>query len=163
MKHAFMILIIIGIHTATLSSVVAETGTVERTKKGAPRVVLIDSLADRYGGVIFHHEKHVSVAGRCSMCHHEHGNYETPVCRECHTLGVRDFRQTAEKGFLPCGKCHGTFNPEHPSMPGLKVAYHRACLQCHRGIANVGQDPKGCTELCHWQAQHGKQQASVRK
>ncbi len=46
---------------------------------------------------------------------------------------------------------------EHPDvqtkisrdMPGLKTAYHKQCFSCHRGMGNIGTDPKGCAEICH--------------
>jgi hypothetical protein len=34
-------------------------------------------------------------------------------------------------------------------MPGLKVAYHQKCFQCHWGMADVGVSPQSCTVMCH--------------
>jgi hypothetical protein len=33
--------------------------------------------------------------------------------------------------------------------PGLKIALHRTCFQCHKGMGDIGTDPKGCTQICH--------------
>jgi predicted CXXCH cytochrome family protein len=50
---------------------------------------------------------------------------------------------------MACKSCHSSYDPANPNMPGLKTAYHSQCFQCHRGMGNVGIDPKGCTVMCH--------------
>lgn len=114
-----------------------------------PGVVKLDSLKDKYESVTFDHPKHVSIAGDCGTCHHQHGTSGKLPCKDCHTLTPDTFKNSVANNFMACKNCHSTYNRDNPKMPGLKVAYHRTCFNCHRGMGNVGIDPKGCTELCH--------------
>ncbi len=109
----------------------------------------LDSISDKYEPVKFNHSKHISIAGDCGICHHQHGNNSTLPCKDCHSVAPSTFRNSVVNGFMACKNCHSAFNPDMPGMPGLKVAYHRTCFQCHRDMGNVGKDPKGCTEMCH--------------
>jgi hypothetical protein len=59
------------------------------------------------------------------------------------------FKTTTTSSFMACKNCHGALDPATPQMPGLKVAYHRQCFQCHLGMADVGVSPKSCTVMCH--------------
>lgn len=115
----------------------------------SPEMITIDSLSDKYGAVVFTHGRHTMMAGSCGSCHHEHGNSGTLPCKECHSLSPTAFKDSVTRNFMACKNCHGAYSPSDPKMPGLKVAYHTKCFQCHRGISNVGVDPKGCAELCH--------------
>ena len=110
---------------------------------------VLDSLKDAYSPVKFDHAKHTMIAGNCSTCHHEHGNSEALPCKQCHALTPATFKNSAVHGFMPCKNCHGAFDRDNAAMPGLKTAYHRRCFSCHRGMGNIGTDPKGCTEMCH--------------
>lgn len=84
----------------------------------APDVVYMDKLSKReegiYAGVVFPHKLHASMTemvGGCDTCHHR--NPEGPI--------------------LSCEACHGQpSNPGNLRQPGLKGAYHRQCLACHR-------------------------------
>ena len=116
-----------------------------------PEVVKLESLSDKYQSVTFDHTKHAALAGDCGMCHHEHGNNSKLPCKECHAVAPSVFKTSVTKSFQPCKSCHSAYNPAMPQLPGLKAAYHNACFQCHRGMGNVGTDPKGCTEICHAQ------------
>lgn len=84
------------------------------TKHG-PRVVLLDDLEDRYLPVPFDHQGHADMSrmGRgCVLCHHyTPEGLEHPACKTCHevTSGAGDI-----------------------TKPGLKGAYHRQCMGCHR-------------------------------
>ncbi len=113
-----------------------------------PGVRVLSSLVDQYGPVTFDHAKHVSLAGKCDVCHH-HANGAAATCAQCHNLSPAVFRKSVVSSFLPCSSCHSAPDPGNPSMPGLKVAYHQKCFACHRGMGDVGLAPKGCTELCH--------------
>lgn len=115
----------------------------------SPEVITIDSLTDKYEPVFFTHARHISMAGGCGTCHHEHGNSGTLPCKECHSLAPSAFKNSVTRSFIACKGCHGAYSAANPKVPGLKVAYHSNCFQCHRGMGNVGIDPKGCTELCH--------------
>ncbi len=115
-----------------------------------PGTVVLDSLVDLYGPVTFNHSMHAAYfASSCGDCHHQHGGYESQPCKGCHSLDAADFKKTVVQSFLSCQSCHGETNPSAPGMPGLKVAYHKQCFECHRGMGNVGKSPAGCTEQCH--------------
>ena len=78
-----------------------------------PDVVLIDQLSNQYVPVIFAHKLHAQMTemtGGCTLCHHFNPSQKIVRCRECHSVsGAEDFQK-----------------------PGLKGAYHRQCLNCHR-------------------------------
>jgi len=117
----------------------------------APDIITLDSLKDKYEAVFFTHERHISFAGKCDTCHHEHNNSGSMPCKSCHALDTAAFKKSVTHNFTACKGCHGAYAPENPRMPGLKTAYHSLCFQCHRDMGNVGKDPKGCAELCHAQ------------
>ena len=79
-----------------------------------PDVVVIDQLADLYGPVVFAHQIHASMAnmnGGCENCHHYSEDSGTiPPCRSCHATDLQEVDL---------------------SMPALKGAYHRQCINCH--------------------------------
>jgi hypothetical protein len=119
--------------------------------EGMPGVVSLDSLQGKYGAVRFDHALHTQMSEGCAQCHHTHGS-DNSRCKDCHSIGIDDFRGTVVRSFMACGTCHGEFDKESPGMPGLKVAYHSQCFGCHIGMGNVGNGPKGCTEQCHEKA-----------
>jgi len=114
-----------------------------------PGVRILDSIKDVYTPVKFDHPKHVSIAGNCSACHHEHGMADGLPCKQCHALTPQTFKNSVNHSFMPCKNCHTTADRDNASMPGLKTAYHKQCFTCHRGMGNIGTDPKGCAEICH--------------
>lgn len=80
-----------------------------------PTVVILGELEDVYLPVPFDHRGHADMAqmaGGCAVCHHytPQGS-EHPACKSCHEVG-------AQRGDI--------------RKPGLKGAYHRQCLSCHR-------------------------------
>jgi hypothetical protein len=80
----------------------------------APDSLLLDVLVNQYGAVRFNHKLHAEMAGMdrgCSQCHHFSPEGKIPPCSQCHG---------------------GEANPENLRQPGLKGAYHRHCLSCHR-------------------------------
>ena len=80
----------------------------------APDSMLLSELADTYEPVHFNHRLHAGMAemhDSCSTCHHYSPKGKIPACKECHT---------------PNG------DPTNLRQPGLKGAYHRQCLSCHR-------------------------------
>ncbi len=113
-----------------------------------PQMVLLDSISKDYEPVNFDHSSHTMYAEGCLVCHHEHPK-NADTCMNCHEVDSSFFKKTAKSYFIGCRNCHGEYDPSNPSMPSLKVAYHSKCFQCHRGMGNVGTDPKGCTEMCH--------------
>ena len=112
-------------------------------------IVKLDSIAKLYTAVRFDHPKHVAIAGDCGKCHHQHGNSASLPCRECHNITPATFKSSQKATFMACKNCHGSLDPAAPGMPGLKVAYHRQCFQCHRGMGELGESPKGCVLTCH--------------
>jgi hypothetical protein len=114
-----------------------------------PGVVTLDSISDEYEAVRFDHETHTAIAGNCGACHHEHGNNSSLPCKDCHDISPDIFKKSVINSFTACKNCHVDSDPENPAIPALKVAYHKTCFQCHRGMGNVGVDPKGCAEMCH--------------
>lgn len=80
----------------------------------APDVFILDQLSDIYVPVVFPHKLHASMENMsegCGVCHHHSESGKSQRCRECHSPGA---------------------NEENLSQPGLKGAYHRQCLGCHR-------------------------------
>ena len=116
---------------------------------GGPGVVKLDSISDKYGAVRFDHAKHTALAGDCGMCHHQHGTNGALPCKDCHSLSPANFKNSAVHSFMACKNCHSAYDPSNPGMPGLKTAYHIQCFKCHRGMAGIGEDPKGCAGMCH--------------
>ncbi|MBK5094201.1 MAG: cytochrome c3 family protein [Deltaproteobacteria bacterium] len=118
---------------------------------GMPETVTLGSLADRYEPVDFDHSGHVDMASGCGDCHHQHGTDQLLGCRECHSLDSSAFRRSVKvEMFRACRECHAGPSPKpDPARTGLAAAYHRACFRCHREVGSVGEDPKGCTEMCH--------------
>lgn len=80
----------------------------------APDSILLGYIADLYKPVRFDHKAHAGMAEmglKCATCHHYSPPGHIPPCRECHG---------------------GETNPNNLRQPGLKGAYHRHCLSCHR-------------------------------
>lgn len=93
----------------------------------APDVIILDELKDRYLPVPFDHKGHSSMAAMgkgCSICHHHTPEgLAYPACKSCHDA-------SPQKSDI--------------SKPGLKGAYHRQCLNCHREW-----DGESKCETCH--------------
>lgn len=97
------------------------------TPSEGPDVALLDQLRDMYEPVRFNHKLHAEMVGLgegCGTCHHYSPATRIPPCRECH-------------GDKPS-------SPVSLRQPGLKGAYHRQCMGCHR---EWNHDTK-CV-LCH--------------
>jgi len=103
----------------------------------APNVVLLDELEDRFLPVPFDHRGHADMAGMtrgCVLCHHfTPEGAAHPACKTCHEAAS---------------------NRADIHKPGLKGAYHRQCLNCHREWS----DDTKC-ELCH-RAKTGREDRS---
>jgi hypothetical protein len=83
------------------------------TPEHGPEVVLIDQLSKQYVPVVFAHKLHAQMtemSGGCALCHHFNPSHK----------------------ILPCRDCHNTPSPDNLAKPGLKGAYHRQCMNCHR-------------------------------
>ena len=94
---------------------------------------VIKNYDDLYDSVRFMHRKHAGLVKDCTVCHHripreEGDNYGQPATMS----------ELISKKILPksCATCHDhPFKPRKLHVPGLKGAYHRQCLDCHRGTA----------------------------
>jgi hypothetical protein len=92
-----------------------------------PDIVVLDELQDAYLPVPFDHKGHADMAEMtrgCVTCHHyTPEGQQHPACKACHEAGIK-----------------GT----GIRKPGLKGAYHRQCLNCHKDWT----DPSDCA-ICH--------------
>jgi hypothetical protein len=89
-------------------------GPVPAAATAVPDFFVIGELSQIYGTVLFPHRLHAEMeemAQGCDICHHNNPEGRILACKECHG---------------------GPSNPEHLGQPGLKGAYHRQCLSCHR-------------------------------
>ena len=72
-----------------------------------PKVLLLGSLSQVYEPVRFNHSGHVSTAGGCADCHHQHGSADVRSCKECHRIDPSVFQKNVNAGMLkPCRECH---------------------------------------------------------
>lgn len=106
--------------------------TVHHSANAGPVDVILNSIKgspDVYEPVKFAHRAHAKMSemsGGCVLCHHYNLTGDVLACRECHTVDA-----TSKNADL--------------SKPGLKGAYHRQCVNCHR---ESGLDTK-CDGSCH--------------
>lgn len=100
--------------------------TVYQKPEQTPAMIVIDQLSNRYGPVYFSHRIHAqmsTMSGGCETCHHH--NTSGPI--------------------LQCNSCHDASRQrEDISIPDLKGAYHRQCMDCHREWSHE----TGCN-TCH--------------
>jgi hypothetical protein len=116
-----------------------------------PDVVMLDQLSkteNLYEPVPFDHKAHAGmaqIAGKCQTCHHrtpENGATRAGAgAGATRVAGERGQEQAAKHP--ACRTCH---EPHRTDLrqPGLKGAYHRQCLNCHREWALANN----CT-VCH--------------
>jgi len=115
--------------------------TVHHSAEAGPAIVTLDKVTgspDVYEPVKFDHREHAKMSemsGGCVQCHHYNLSGNVLACRTCHDVN------TASKD-------------ADLSKPGLKGAYHRRCVNCHR---ESGLDTK-CDGSCH----HAKSAAGAR-
>jgi hypothetical protein len=106
--------------------------TVHASASSGPAEVVMNAIEgnpDVYEPVRFAHRAHASMAemsGGCARCHHYNLTGAVLACKTCHEPG-----QPSKTSDL--------------SKPGLKGAYHRQCVNCHR---ESGLDTK-CDGSCH--------------
>lgn len=91
-----------------------QMATVYARPESTPEVIKIEKLGERYGPVYFSHRIHAQMSemgGGCVSCHHF--NTTGPI--------------------LKCSHCHEPSRKRTDvSIPDLKAAYHRQCMDCHR-------------------------------
>ena len=101
--------------------------TVYQKPEQTPEIIVIDQLSKRYGPVYFSHRIHAqmsTMSGGCETCHHHNTSGPIMKCSNCH----QDSRQR-----------------EDISIPDLKGAFHRQCMDCHREWSHQ----TGCDNTCH--------------
>ena len=143
MKKAMIIVVALALSIGV--SAAGETTVGENV----PKVFILGSLSKVYEPVRFNHAEHISAAGGCADCHHQHGSVQVQTCSECHQIDPSVFKKNLNVGKLkPCGECHAP--SDQPGRIGLKTAYHQACFKCHKEDVGSGvKNLKGCTEMCH--------------
>src|SRR3990172_988875 len=103
-----------------------EVAEISTSTTGVPDIIPLDKLVGLYEPVSFPHKLHADMekmGSGCMVCHHHN-----PPGR-----------------ILSCGECHGgPSNPNNLGQPGLKGAYHRQCLGCHREWSH-----KTDCNICH--------------
>lgn len=93
---------------------------------------LVRAESDQYLAVRFNHGQHAARSGDCSRCHHRRPEADMPYSPNPETVR--------------CSACHqASFNPDFPERPGLRGAYHQACIPCHQQ-ERLG--PQTCND-CH--------------
>jgi len=100
--------------------------TVYQKPEQTSELIIIDQLNDRYGPVYFSHKVHAqmsNMSGGCEGCHHFNTSGPILICNSCH--------ETSRKRV-------------NVSLPDLKGAYHRQCMDCHREWSHE----TGCN-FCH--------------
>ncbi len=106
----------------------------------SPETVILDELEELYVPVVFAHKLHAGmskIGNGCTLCHHFTPTDQShPPCKECHSLKPSD-------GNL--------------RQPGLKGAYHRQCMNCHREWSHDTE-----CEVCHVKKAGGALAPSVR-
>ena len=107
-----------------------------------PETVVIEGLIDKYEASKLPHAKIVGkldeIVRESKLAGRFHGDTNA-LCSGCHhhsPVGIRP---------PPCRACHSKVDDPTRDRPGLKVAYHRQCVGCHRAM-NLTQ--QGCTD-CH--------------
>lgn len=110
-----------------------EAGPMEAEGEVAPDVFLLGELSDVYVPVVFPHKLHAEMPGMsqgCESCHHQNPPGRILSCKECHSRNS---------------------NQENLKQPGLRGAYHRQCLACHREWTHQTD----CV-VCHAKREAGK-------
>ncbi len=101
----------------------------------SPKILIIDTLANRYTPVVFQHRTHAAMAlmdGGCASCHHHNPPGKILACSACHVKGVKDKKL---------------------DRPSLKGAYHQLCVSCHRQWNDTWEKRSNCSTTCHQKAQ----------
>ena len=96
---------------------------------------IVNQYSDFYESVRFMHRKHANVLRDCSICHHHQPKKDGDM--EGEPMTWEKFRAN---GQLPvkCSECHKKpFDPNRLDVPGLKGAYHRLCIECHKETEQV--------------------------
>jgi hypothetical protein len=97
-----------------------------KPEEAGPDVLTMGDITSQYGPVLFAHKAHSQMSemsGGCYGCHHYNSTSMAILsCKECH----------------PKSRARADL-----SMPDLKGAYHRQCMDCHRQWTH-STDCNGC-------------------
>ena len=110
--------------------------TGHHTLNEAPKLIIIDTLSNKYGPVVFDHRIHAQMAqmnGGCKTCHHHNPPGKILACSACHKPGEKNRDIT---------------------KPTLKGAYHQLCIGCHRKWNTEWKTKSECY-TCHRKATPG--------
>ncbi len=144
--------------TITLVAIALWAGICAAAEKAPPagggqKILVLGTLSRQYEPVRFNHSEHISMAGGCADCHHQHGTARVDKCTECHPgADMSSFKKNADPAKLkPCRDCHpASVLPGGRNPVELKSAYHQACLKCHKKDVGEGlKTLKDCTVMCH--------------
>ncbi len=111
-----------------------------------PETVTIKAIEKEFEPAIMPHRKIIDSLQKgvasSKLANHFHTDRAT-LCQGCH-------HNTPPAVKPPkCSNCHGKpFDEKKPIMPGLKAAYHRQCMECHK---NMGIEKPAAVDCaaCH--------------
>ena len=113
--------------------------------KKLPPVLEINALENKYFPVQFPHTNHIKTLTELSqknkLSNYFHCNQMT-ICMGCHHHSAL----YPTKSVPSCNTCHPIASQEKRAFLFLEGAYHRQCIECHKGM-NVG--PTNCNTGCH--------------
>ena len=123
-----------------------EAAAITYNVEDIPQTVTIDTLMNQYEAVKMPHRQifqamlnKIDSNKLANYFHYENGT----VCQGCH------HNSPATKTPPKCVSCHGSpFNEKDPFKPGLKAAYHRQCMECHKAMGINKPVATDCT-ACH--------------
>lgn len=113
---------------------------------------IVNKYSDIYEPVRFMHRKHAGLVKDCTVCHHR----VSRVKGDRGGIKVNMWQLKAmNKKPTACSECHSKpFQTKTLARIGLKAAFHRTCIGCHKKSVNA---PVGCKD-CHGKnvPDHGK-------
>jgi len=107
-----------------------KSNTKDRSINAAPKIVIIDTLSDKFEPVHFDHHAHAAMGqmqNGCETCHHHNPEGKILACSQCHKPGPA--------------------SPEF-NKPSLKGAMHQKCIGCHKTWEKSWEKKTDCTS-CH--------------
>jgi len=127
-----------------------------RASQYGPDMVVLKELRATYEAVPFNHKDHAKMAemwGGCTTCHHRTPHVTRHVALPWHIVPTQ-----AMTSVIPaCKSCHEpSAAATEISMPNLKGAYHRQCLNCHREWMH-----ENACNVCHLPLDPSKQAAVI--
>ncbi len=104
---------------------------------------VINKYTDIYEPVRFMHRKHAQIIKDCTVCHHRVARVKED--RGGVKVTMQELKRMKKKP-TPCSECHSKpFQTKTLARVGLKAAFHRTCIGCHKKTSSA---PVGCKQ-CH--------------